>query len=242
MKILTLFLIITITVSVSAQQFIITYGRTSFNLSEQKKEFTSVVHDFNKAYPELNIPIQTLFPENHYPSIGLLFDANSSVSFGAQLSFGRTNAYALYEDIIGRISFKSSFSTTMLGLVIKKHLPVNDEHEFSVSSVFSLGKVIYSFSWNVKSQNSNSSGNSDSITRDDLVLFCMEPGLEYTFKIHKKFSFVTHIGYRIGGSTNSKNNDQFDNIPYLVEKPTEININPDGYVISIGIAINLEDN
>lgn len=218
-----------------AQSFNLQAGYTGFNLSDQKKQFEQIVKSFNEfADGDLVVPIQDNLPSNYILSGSVIFPLNGNIDLGVIAYITKTNSYALYGDILGNIDFKSDFNMFSIGGLLQSNLFSSTDYKFGLGGNLSIGTYSYKVELQVEYPQfpANNLSSSDSYSG---TLFAAEPFLYFNYNLINEITIVSHIGYRIGTSIKSDNEQVY---PSQFSSNDEYKANPSGYILTLGIQYN----
>ena len=219
----TIVLIVLLSVTLFSQSIRLYGGYTSFDLSDQKSQFSQIVNQFIVA-TNIDIPIQENLPPNYMLSGSIDIPLNNEVVSGFIFNYGKTNSYALYGDILGDVDITSDFEVISFGGFI--NLTLSSFYDFKISA--GVKAYVGSYDFKVSMSIAYPEYPSQNISSSDSYsgkLLSFEPHVILDYYIIDYLLLSTQIGYRIGTEVDSDDNE-------FTEEPP---ISTNGYVFLIGL-------
>lgn len=192
----TIFIILFLPAILLAQNVRIYFGYTGYDLADQKTQFQEIVTDFSSLlYTE--IPVQENLPSNFMFSAAIGLLSNASYEAGLYFSTAKTNAYALYGDILGNVDFKSTYNMNSYGGYIQSPLISSNNMILSVGSDLTVSKYNFEVKGLITYPQFPQHNVSSSASYGGYLL-CSEPYVTMDLELYAGLKLSPRLGYRIG--------------------------------------------
>ncbi|MGE5683486.1 MAG: hypothetical protein ACM34K_21710 [Bacillota bacterium] len=218
-----IFIILFLPAVLLAQNVRVYFGYTGYDLSDQKSQFQEIVTNFSSLL-YTDIPVQENLPYNFMfsASIGLL--SNASYEAGLYFSTAKTNAYALYGDILGNVDFKSTYNMNSYGGYIQSPLISSENMTLSAGSGLTLSRYNFEVQGSITYPQFPQHNVSSSASYGGYLL-CSEPYVTMDLDLYAGIKLSPRLGYRIGVMV-SESDPMFK----------DYKVNPNGFLAMLGLA------